>query len=98
MRGIGPSLAQHGISGVLANPYIELHSSTGALIGSNDQWRDVDGSSTGLEDKLVEKGFAPTSDNESVLWPTLTQSLGNTTILKGVNNGTGIGLIEFFEY
>jgi subtilisin family serine protease len=98
MRGIGPSLAQYLIPGVLANPYIELHNSTGALIASNDQWRDVDGTSTGLEDKLTEAGFAPANVNESVLWPTLTQSPGNTTILKGVNNGTGIGLIEFFEY
>ena len=97
MRGIGPSLAQYGLPGVLANPYIELHNSTGALIATNDQWRDVDGTSTGLEDKLTEAGLAPANVNESVLWPTLTQSPGNTTILKGVNNGTGIGLIEFFE-
>lgn len=97
MRGLGPTLAQYGVPGVLANPYIQLHNSTGALIASNDQWRDVDGTSKGLEDKLTEGGFAPANVNESVLWPTLTQSPGNTTILSGVNGSTGIGLIEFYE-
>ena len=107
MRGRGPSLAAFGVPGVLADPKIELHGSTGALIVSNDQWRDVDGPapSTGLEDKLIDAGLAPTClssgtnncENESVLWPTLVRGT-YTTILQGANNGTGIGLIEFFEY
>jgi hypothetical protein len=96
MFGKGPNLAKFGISGVLSNPQIELHNST-ASIGFNDQWQDIDGTSTGLEDKLTEANFAPGDPNESALWPTLRQ--GNyTTILSGVNNGTGIGLVEFYEY
>ena len=49
-----------------------------------------------LEAQLTESGFAPQYVNESALWPTLRQST-YTTILSGVSNGTGIGLVEFFE-
>lgn len=108
MRGRGPVLASFGITGVLADPQIELHGPTGALIDSNNQWRDVDGPSAsgGLENKLDESGFGPECSggtkndpcvNESVLWPTLARG-AYTTILQGPNGGTGIGLIEFFEY
>src|SRR6185295_6481186 len=39
LRAIGPSLAASGIVGALSNPMLELHSSTGALIASNDNWQ-----------------------------------------------------------
>ena len=34
--GIGPSLAASGVSGVLADPTLELRDSNGALLASND--------------------------------------------------------------
>jgi len=104
MTGKGPSLAQAGVPGPLSNPNISLHASTGAVITSNNQWRDVDQTSTGLEEKIAEAGFAPQCpnnpslcENESILWPTLRQS-SYTTILSGVGGDTGIGLVEFYEY
>src|SRR5207237_589485 len=39
LRGIGPSLSQKGVSGALANPYLELHDITGKLIGENNDWK-----------------------------------------------------------
>ncbi len=92
--GKGPSLP---VTGTLGNPYLELHDATGAIIAANDQWKDIDGTSTGLEDKLNESGFAPSSLNESALWPTLRPN-AYTAILKGAAGGSGIGLIEFYEY
>jgi hypothetical protein len=97
MRGKGPSLAAFGLQGVLADPQIELRNSLGAVLDSNNQWKDFDGTSTGLEDKLVDAKIAPTSDAESALWPALVQG-AYTTIMTGANNGTGIGLIDFLEY
>src|ERR1700720_3606970 len=35
VRVMGPSLAAYGISGVLADPMVELHDHTGALIATN---------------------------------------------------------------
>ena len=39
IRAIGPELTQYGVPNVLADPTLELHDSTGALIASNDNWR-----------------------------------------------------------
>ena len=38
MRAIGPELTQYGVPDVLADPTLELHDRTGALIASNDNW------------------------------------------------------------
>ena len=39
-RAIGPSLSLVGVSGALADPTLELHDANGALINSNDNWRE----------------------------------------------------------
>jgi hypothetical protein len=39
LRGIGPSLAQFGLSPVLADPTLELHDSNGTTLISNDDWQ-----------------------------------------------------------
>src|SRR3977135_677296 len=41
VRVIGPTLAAYGVSGVLADPMVELHDHTGALIATNDNWKDT---------------------------------------------------------
>ena len=38
IRAIGPELTQYGVPNVLADPTLELHDGTGALIASNDNW------------------------------------------------------------
>ena len=38
IRAIGPELTQYGIPNALANPTLELHNATGAMIASNDNW------------------------------------------------------------
>ena len=38
IRAIGPELTQYGITDALANPRLELHNGTGALIATNDNW------------------------------------------------------------
>ena len=39
VRAIGPELTQYGVPNPLADPTLELHDSTGALIASNDNWQ-----------------------------------------------------------
>ena len=40
IRGIGPSLANSGLSDVLADPTLELRAANGTLIVQNDNWQD----------------------------------------------------------
>ena len=90
MFGKGPSL---GISGYLANPFLTLKDSAGMTISSNDSWANM----AAPTDELTEAELDPSSSVESGLWPILIPG-PYTTILNGVSGGTGIGLIEMYEY
>jgi hypothetical protein len=92
LRGIGPSLAQFGLSPVLADPTLELHDSNGATLISNDDWQD-DVASASL---LSSLGLAPSDPKESGIYASLPPG-AFTAILAGQSNGTGIGLIEIYN-
>jgi Putative Ig domain/Galactose oxidase, central domain len=94
-RGIGPSLAQFGVSGVLPNPYLELHGGDGATIAGNDNWKEnLEGGSQ--EVAIENTGLAPMNDLESAILGILDPG-GYTAILKGTSNGTGVGLVEVYN-
>jgi hypothetical protein len=92
VRGIGPSLAQFGLSPVLADPTLELHDSNGATLISNDDWQS-DPLSAAL---LKANGFALSDPKESGIFTTLTAGQF-TAILAGKNGGIGIGLVEIYN-
>lgn len=92
IRGMGPS---SGVPGALANPFLELRDGSGASIASNDNWGDAPN-----KQEISDNGFAPASPNESVIFTTVPSNTTNafyTVILTGVNNGTGIGLVEVYD-
>ena len=60
LRALGPSLSDFGLSGVLADPVLTLHNSSGTVIASNDNWQTDLGSAF-----MAENGFAPTNPAES---------------------------------
>jgi hypothetical protein len=93
LRGIGPSLSEAfpQLSG-LPDPKLELRNSQGALIASNDNWMDDPNQAAIIQ----AAGLAPTNNLESAIAATLMP--GNyTALLSGVNNGTGVGLVEVYE-
>jgi len=90
IRGIGPSLA---LTGVLSDPFLELHDSTGAIIATNDNWK---GNSIVNQQILTDNGLAPQNDFESALVQTLDPG-PYTAILKGSSGQTGIGLVEIYD-
>jgi Divergent InlB B-repeat domain len=90
LRGIGPSLANAGLSNVLDDPVLELHGSNGALILQNDDWRDTQ------EAQIQNTGLQPSVDREAAIMATL-QPGGYTGILTGKNQTTGVGLVEFYD-
>jgi hypothetical protein len=92
VRGIGPSLAQFGLSPVLADPTLELHDSNGALLVSNDNWQDDPISAS----RLTALGLAPANAAESGIIVSFFPG-AFTAILAGKNGGTGIGLVEIYN-
>ena len=92
LRGLGPSLAGAGVPDVLADPTLELRDGNGTLIRSNNDWMD-DPIQAAL---ITAAGLAPTDVHESAMATTLSPGL-YTALLAGVNNGTGVGLVEVYD-
>lgn len=89
IRGIGPSLA---VANPLANPTLELRNSSGQLIASNNDWR------TDQETEIINTQAQPSNDLESAIVATLpANNAGYTAILRGLDNGTGLGVVEAYD-
>ena len=91
LRGIGPSLTAFGVPGALANPTLELRDSDGSLIFANDDWM-----TSPQKQQIIDSMIPPTDDLESAILATLDPG-AYTTIQRGVNDGTGIGLVEVYD-
>lgn len=91
IRAIGPSLTRNGIAGALADPTLELRDSTGALITSNDNWKDSPDATA-----IKATGIPPTNTFESAILRDLSPG-SYTAIVAGKNGGTGIGLVEIYD-
>jgi hypothetical protein len=91
VRAIGPSLS--GLfAGVLADPMLELRDSSGALIRANDNWR------SDQETEIIASTIPPSDDSESAIVATLpANGSAYTAIVRGANNGTGIGVVEAYD-
>ncbi len=90
-RAIGPSLP---FAGALADPVLELRNSSGGLIRSNDNWRD----DPTQESEIGATGIPPSNNLEAAIVETLpANGSAYTAIVRGANNGTGIGVVEAYD-
>ncbi|MFN2623323.1 MAG: hypothetical protein ABR611_10800 [Chthoniobacterales bacterium] len=84
----GPSIP---VAGRMSDPTLELHAGNGALMTSNDNWKDSP------DRALIESsGLAPTDDRESAIIRTLVPGV-YTGVVAGKNNTTGIASIEVYD-
>jgi hypothetical protein len=90
VRGLGPTLTQHNVTGVLADPFVRLYDSNGNVVYSNNNWKDTQSAA------IQATGLAPPNDLESAI--IITVAAGNyTAILSGNGGATGIGLVEVYK-
>ena len=87
IRGIGPSLP---VSNALADPVLELHDSNGAVLETNDNWRD-----SPERAEIEATGIPPNNDLEPAILKTVNAA-GYTAILRGVT-GSGIAVVEIYN-
>jgi plastocyanin len=90
VRAIGPSLSLVGVSDALADPTVELHDANGALITSNDNWKESQ------EAEIEATGLAPQDDLESAALVTVATD-AYTAIVAGKDGGTGVALVEVYR-
>jgi len=89
LRAIGPSLGSV-VDNALADPTLELHDSTGALVSANDNWKDSQ------QAEIEATGVPPTDDAESALVADLPPG-AYTAIVRGKDDTTGVALVELYS-
>jgi hypothetical protein len=94
IRALGPSLAAFGLV-PLADPILELHDASGAIIATNDNWMDTQ------EAEILDTGLAPSDPLESAILMTLPVGT-YTAVIQGHNAGgpvptSGTTLFEVYD-
>jgi hypothetical protein len=92
IRGIGPSLTLQGVPSALADPTLELRDGNGAPLLADDNWQENPAQAA----LISGAGLAPTDSHEAAIYATLPPG-PYTAVLAGLNNGTGLGLIEIYD-
>jgi hypothetical protein len=94
IRGLGPSLTPLGVPNALADPTLELRDASGVLLFANNDWQDNAEQATAI----AAAGLAPSNNFESAMAVTLpANSSAYTAIVRGVNDGAGIGVVEAYD-
>jgi uncharacterized delta-60 repeat protein len=88
LRAIGPSLP---FAGHLDDPVLELYSSNGQTIASNDNWNDASN-----RQEIIDSTIPPTHPLESAILTDLNPG-AYTAIMRGVNDTSGIGVVEAYD-
>jgi hypothetical protein len=71
---------------------LELRDSNGAVLQSNDNWMDSPN-----KQAIIDSTIPPTNELESAIVATLPGNSANyTAILRGVNDTTGIAVVEVY--
>lgn len=93
IRGVGPTLGALGVTGVLADPRLEvINQSTGATTASNDNWTtDLTSVFSSVGAFALNPGSA-----DAALVVTLPPG-AYTAKVSGANRGTGVALVEVYE-
>ncbi len=90
IRALGPSLS---VNGALADPRIELRSSSGEFIAGNNNWRDTQ------ESEIAATGLAPTNEQEAALIVYNLDTFPDenyTVLVNGTDGGSGVATVEIY--
>lgn len=94
LRGVGPTLKDHGVDAYLATPKISLYESSGTLITQNDHWNN----DPAILTAAAQSGAFPlkTDSRDAALLVTLAPG-GYTVLLTSSTNAIGVALAEIYE-
>ncbi len=90
IRGLGPSLSNLGLTGLLLDPALSLRGADGGLLFQNDDWKDDQRS------QIEGTPYEPGDDRESVIIASLPAA-AYTAVLTGKDQTSGIGLLEIYD-
>jgi hypothetical protein len=93
IRGVGPTLAGQGVTGVLADPQLYLFGTAGPIT-SNDDWGGTAALKTAFA-TVGAGGLAADNSKDAALLVTLMPGVYSAQV-SGVGGTTGVGLVEIF--
>ncbi len=94
VRGIGPTLAQFGVNGVLGDPQLRLFDAQGRVLQLNDDWAGTAALSANFTQAAA---FAlPTNSKDAALAASLSPGAYSVEV-SGVGATTGVALVELYE-
>ena len=94
IRGIGPTLGVFGVTGALDDPKLQLFSGT-TLLRENDNWGG-DAQLSTIGTSVGAFTIANAASKDAVLLVTLPPG-SYTAQVSGVNNTTGVALVEVYD-
>jgi hypothetical protein len=88
LRAIGPSLS---MSGVLADPQLQIFDEGGNEIAFNDNWNDATN-----RQQMIDTQFQPGHEAEAAILISLPPGL-YTAVVRGKGDTTGIAVVEAYD-
>jgi PKD repeat protein len=97
IRGVGPTLGLFGVTGLLADPQINVFSG-GTLIAANDDWSTGPSPAAQIAAAAAQVGaFAlPDGSKDAALLLTL-QPGAYTVVVTGAGGASGVALVEIYD-
>jgi hypothetical protein len=97
IRGVGPTLSQFGVGGVLAEPVLTLFDSAGNQMASNTGWTSEPNATEIVSAASASGAFALASGSaDSAMLVSLSPG-AYTAEIVGANGSTGVALAEVYE-
>jgi len=96
IRGVGPTLAQFGVGGVLSAPQLQVVDAAGTVVAQNSTWGDGPNASQIAATTQEVGAFAlPAGSNDAAVLVTLAPG-AYTVEITGAGGATGVALAEIY--
>jgi hypothetical protein len=99
LRGVGPTLNRFGIgqNALLADPLLTLKDAAGRTLRTNDNWASGDDAAVIAAAAVSGGAFALANGSRDAAMIVMLPPGAYTVQLSGVNNTTGIGIVEVYD-
>ena len=91
IRALGPSLANSGVAGPLADPVLTVYDRNGQVIAQNDNWQTSPQAA-----QITAVGLAPPNPAESAIYGSGAAG-AYTAVVSGKGGATGVALLEIYN-
>jgi outer membrane protein assembly factor BamB len=98
LRGIGPTLAQFGVAGPLADPTLTLKIfPSGFIVGGNDNWGSAGDARQIVDDSAAVQAFPLPSGSKDAVLDAPVPPRAYSAVIDSADGGSGVALVEVYD-